>query len=103
MDQDGPLKTDRLALDYVSAGAIIDEVMGFPVPRAKPLMDVGLDSLIMGDLMRRFSKALGGADLPPTLFFDYPNVDDRVDRGDFDVSYNLNVPQSNVSENPSTL
>jgi len=64
----------RAEHEKFSVAKIVNEVMGGVVPADKPLMDHGLDSFVVGELMDRFAKALGNTELPPTLLFDYPTV-----------------------------
>lgn len=64
---------EELAPIAVDVGSIVNEVIGFQVDINKPLMDVGLDSFVAGELMNQLSSA-ARADLPATLLFDYPSV-----------------------------
>lgn len=57
----------------VDVASIVNEIMGYKVNVDKPLMDVGLDSFIVGELMNQLGAA-ARCELPATLLFDYPSV-----------------------------
>uniref|UniRef100_A0A7S3JSP5 Uncharacterized protein n=1 Tax=Aureoumbra lagunensis TaxID=44058 RepID=A0A7S3JSP5_9STRA len=89
----GDQKSDQLSLfddddesveeQIIDVAAIVNGIMGFDVDKSKPLMDVGLDSFVAGELMNQLSAA-AKADLPATLLFDYPSVEslDKYMRSD---------------------
>ncbi|KAJ8599726.1 hypothetical protein CTAYLR_003388 [Chrysophaeum taylorii] len=73
LDEDDDDDIEDAPAVVVDVAGIVAEVMGFEVDVQKPLMDVGLDSFVAGELMNQLSSA-ARAELPATLLFDYPSV-----------------------------
>ena len=54
-------------------GAVVQQMLGFPVDVQQPLMEAGLDSLGAVELRTSLNAAFG-VELPATVTFDYPSV-----------------------------
>lgn len=54
-------------------GAIVQQMLGFPVDVQQPLMEAGLDSLGAVELRTSLNAAFG-VELPATITFDHPSV-----------------------------
>jgi acyl carrier protein len=69
--------TERPALMQEFIASQVREVMGQSgpqdVPGEKPLMELGMDSLMAVELRNRLARAIE-AELPATLLFDHPTV-----------------------------
>jgi hypothetical protein len=63
----------------VRARTVLDLPKHAPLPRAVPLKDLGLDSLMAVELRNHLAR-FGSVALPATLAFDHPTMDALADR-----------------------